>query len=158
MIEFTDEQFQKMKDESENYYKSLEDVYCPYFQEQVTFNAKGLEHLKFKNKNHARSRHDQYMRLKLIHLAPEVLKLSRTVQGISRKKVFELTRRNQRNESILVEAVYYEFVAVLREVRVRIVVKKTGAAPLYFWSIIPHWKMDKNNGKRKLHSGNPEED
>lgn len=158
MIEFTDGQFEKIKLQGENFYKSITEVYSPYFKEKISFNAKGLEHLKFKEKNHARSQDDQYIRLKLLHLAPKILKLSNTIQGFSERKVFELNRSNHRNEKILVDVVYYEFIAVLEKVRVRIIVKKVGISPKYFWSVIPHWKVDKITGKRKMNYGNPEDD
>jgi len=158
MLQFSDEQFNKLKLKNEELYKSIGEVYCPYFKEKIVFNAKGLEHLKFKSKNHARSRDDQYIRLKLLHLAPNILKLSGTVQGFSERKTFELNRSNHRNEKILVDVTYYEFVAVLEEVRVRVIIKKVSTAPKYFWSIIPHWKIDEVTGKRKMNYGNPEDD
>lgn len=158
MLEFTDEQFDKLKSKNEELYKLIGEIYCPYFKKKIIFNAKGLEHLKFKSKNHARSQDDQYIRLKLLHLAPEILKLSHTIQGFSERKVFELNRSNHRNEKILVDVFYYEFVAVLEKVRVRIIVKKVGTAPKYFWSIIPYWKVDKVTGKRRMNYGNPEDD
>ena len=114
--------------------------------------------MKFKSKNHARLRDDQYIRLKLLHLAPKIIKLSNTIQGFSERKAFELNRSNHRNEKILVNVIYYEFVAILEEIRVRVIVKKVGTAPKYFWSIIPHWKIDKVTGKRKMNYGNPEDD
>lgn len=158
MTEFTEEDFNKLKAEREAWYRSVKEVSCGYFPgEKIHFNAKGLEHLKFKSKNHARSQQDQYGRLKLLHLVPEILKLSRTVQGIEERKVWEINRSNQRNESVYVDATYYEFVAVIKGIRVRVVVKQIGGAPKYFWSIIPNWKMSEN-GKRKIHNGNPEED
>jgi len=158
MIQFTEEQFNNLKSKNEELYKSIGEIYCPYFKEKIIFNAKGLEHLKFKEKNHARSRDDQYIRLKLLHLAPKILKSSNTIQGFSEQKVFELNRSNHRNEKILIDVNYYEFIAILEEVRVRIIVKKVGTAQKYFWSIIPHWKVDKETGKRKIHYGNPEDD
>ncbi len=158
MIQFSEEEFEEVKEKGEALYKILGEIYCPYFKEKIIFNAKGIEHLKFKSKNHARARDDQYIRLRLLHLAPKILKLSGTIQGFSERKVFELNRSNHRNEKKLVDVVYYEFVAVLEKVRVRIVVKKVGTAPKYFWSIIPHWKVDKTNGKRKINYGNPEDD
>jgi len=158
MSDFSNKQFENVKAKGEHLYKSLGEVYCPYFQEKIIFNAKGLEHLKFKKKHHSRSREDQYIRFKLLQLAPEILKLSKTVQGISERKVFELNRKNHRNEYVMTDAVYYEFVAVLRNVRARVVIKQVSTTQKYFWSIIPFWKVNKNNKKRKLHSGNPEED
>ncbi len=56
---FKDEQnFQKVKDEAEEFYKTIGDIKCPYFNEKIAFNAKGLRHLKFKSDQKARLRHD----------------------------------------------------------------------------------------------------
>ncbi|OGL87454.1 hypothetical protein A3I40_02635 [Candidatus Uhrbacteria bacterium RIFCSPLOWO2_02_FULL_48_12] len=158
MLGFTDEQFKEVKEKGEALYKSLGEVYCPYFKEKVSFNAKGLEHLKFKKKHHARSAEDQYVRFRILKLAPEILKQTKTIQGISEQKVFELNRSNQRNEYVMADALYYEFVAILEKTRVRVIVKQIGTAPKYFWSVIPFWKINKENGKRKLHYGSPEYD
>ena len=158
MLEFTNEQFEGMKTKGETFYKNLVEVYCPYFQEKIHFNARGLEHLKFKKKNFARSREDQYIRFKLLHLVPEVLKLSKTVQGISHTKSFEFIRSGARTEQKLLPVSYYEFIAVLKDVRVRIIVKQIEEAPKFFWSIIPFWKVNKQTMQRKMHSGNLEMD
>lgn len=158
MLEFTDKQFEEIKTKCEAFYRELIEIYCPYFQEKIHFNAKGLEHLKFKKKNFARSREDQYIRLKLLYLAPEVLKLSKTVQGISHTKSFEFVRSSARTEQKLLPVSYYEFIAVLKDVRVRIIVKQIEEAPKFFWSIIPFWKVNKQTMQRKMHSGNLEID
>lgn len=157
-MEINQEKFDDIKKKAEELYKSLGEIHCPYFKEKINFNAKGLEHLKFKKKHHARSLEDQYIRLKILKYAPEILRLSKTVQGISEQKVFELNRSNHRNEHIMVTAMYYEFVAILDKTRVRVVVKQVGDAPKYFWSVIPFWKIGKEDGKRKLHYGSPEYD
>lgn len=151
--------FDKIKIVAEEQYSKFGEVHCPYLQEKVSFNAKGREHIKFKSKNKARSRKDQYMRLKLLRYAPEVVKLSRTVQGINKTKIFELVRSNQRNEKLLMDVVYYEFIAVIEEkIRVRVVIKKIGEAHPYFWSIIPFWKRKAEAVHNTLHYGNPEVD
>ena len=143
------EKFSEIKNNAETLYLSLGEIFCPYFQEKVVFNAKGLEHLKFKNKNHARSQDDQFTRLKLFHLAPKVIGLTRTIQGISRTNNFEYMRSNARTELVMRNVSYYEFVAILEDKqenkRVRVVIK-------YFWSIIPFWKMDREKLNRKMHS------
>ncbi|MCF7835916.1 MAG: hypothetical protein K9M15_02225 [Candidatus Marinimicrobia bacterium] len=154
----SEEKIKKYKRETEDYYKSIKEIYCPYFGDKITFNAKGLEHLKFKRKNHARSVDDQLIRLKLFNLAPEVLSLSKTLQGVSSRRVFESVRTNSRSEYKMVDAEYFEFVAILKNIRVKVVVKQIGNSPKYFWSIIPFWKISKNKNKKKMHSGNPEED
>ncbi|MCK5021996.1 MAG: hypothetical protein KAR54_01995 [Candidatus Pacebacteria bacterium] len=152
------EKFKKEKLKAEGFYKNLVPVLCPYFQEKIIFNAKGLEHLKFKKKNSARNLEDQFIRLRLLYLAPQIIKSSKTIQGISGRKVFELLRINNRNEHKMVNAQYFEFIAVIDGIRARVVIKQIGDSPKYFWSIIPFWKMNKENGTRKIHNGNPEED
>jgi hypothetical protein len=91
-------------------------------------------------------------------LAPDVIKLSRTIQGISNTKNMESWRNNNRTEMIMKPVAYYEFVAILNDIRVRVIVKQVDGGPKYFWSIIPFWKVNKNNNQRKMFNGNPEVD
>ncbi len=152
------EKFTKEKEKAETFYKTLDKVHCPYLGEKINFNAKGLDHIKFKKWNRARVRDDQYMRLKLIRLAPEAIKKSNTVQGYSETKEFERKKINSRWENVLTAVSYYEFVAILGNVRVRVIVRNIEGGEKHFWSIIPFWKMDKKNRKRLLHYGKPNED
>jgi len=150
---FKDEKdFEKVKDEAEKFYNTIGDVYCPYFKEKIAFNAKGLRHLKFKSNRKARPRKDQYSRLKIIYLAPEILKQSHTLQGIGQIKKFEEQKTNSRWERIMKEVKYYEFIAVINNVRIKVVVKEVLGGEKYFWSVIPCWGIDKKTSKRILHS------
>lgn len=152
------ENFDEIVAQGEEMYKTFSSIRCPYLESEVHFNAQGLEHLKFKRPRQARSRHDQYMRFKLLKLAPDVLKLSRTVQGIWETKHFERVRVHNRTDIVLKPVVYYEFVAILNRIRIKVVVKQIDSGEKFFWSIIPFWGMNKETKKRKMHSGNPEED
>ena len=53
---------------------------------------------------------------------------------------------------------YYEFVAVLGKIRLKVVVKEIKGGAKFFWTIIPFWKMNPVANKRVLHEGNPETD
>jgi hypothetical protein len=151
--------FDTVKQSAEELYQTIGSIPCPYFgNEGVAFNAKGIRHLKFKSDDKARSREDQYARLKLLHMAPKVLKLSRTVQGISHTRQFEPQKTHSRWESVLKDVRFYEFMAVLENVRVKVIVKEVAGGERYFWSIIPFWKLDLDNRRRILHSGDPERD
>ncbi len=158
MAIFDESKFEKLREETEDFYKTIGEIYSPYFQEKIIFNAKGLEHLKFGRKNHARLRTDQFVRFKLLVLAPDIIKLSKTIQGISHTKSFEIERSNQKTKEVLKPVSYYEFVAILDSKRVRVVIKQVEEGPKYFWSIIPFWRIDKNCNKRRYHYGNPELD
>jgi len=157
-MEINPEKFKKAKEEAEKYYKNIGEVHCPYFSEKVHFNAMGLEHLKFKGTRKARTQEDQYIRLRLISLAPKILKDSHTLQGISETKHFERQKINNRWDKVLKEVTHYEFVAVIKRVRVRVIVKQVSSGQKFFWSIIPFWKMNKITNKRVLHDGRPEID
>lgn len=148
--------FDFVKSYSEELYKSFEPVRCPYFNELVYFTGQGLKHLKFKGERLERLLQDQYMRFKLLPMAPLVLKRSGTVQAVSSRQGFEFVRRNNKTESFVVQRMYYEFVAVVEDVRVRIIVKQIDGGQLFFWSIIPYWKME--GEIRAFHLGNPEND
>jgi len=158
MLKFTDKQFKETKEKGEQLYKLLHEIYCPYFKEKVSFSTRGLEHLKFKRHEKARSEQDQYMRFKLLHLAPEVLKLSHTLQGMLETKKFERIRVHGRTDTIMKPVKYYEFIAVLKRNRVRVIVKQIDDGYKFFWSIIPFWGMNEETMSRILHDGIPEED
>ncbi len=117
------ENFDEVVKKAEVLYESFSPIHCPYFNSAVHFSAAGLEHLKFKRRDKARSRHDQYMRLKLLALVPEVLRLSRTLQGIWETKQFERVRIHGRTDTILKAVTFYEFIAILQTKRIKVIVK-----------------------------------
>lgn len=153
-----DEDFEKVKAEAKELYEKISDVWCPYFGEKIQFNAKGWRHLIFKDDRQARSREDQYARLKLFHLVPEVLHKSRTLQGILQKKCFEEIKSTGRWRKEMKDVTFYEFVAVLDSVRLKIVIKEVIGGQKHFWSVIPFWGIDKEMKRRILHGGDPEID
>jgi hypothetical protein len=154
-----DKNFERVRLIAETKYKSIGEVRCPYFDDKVSFNSKGLEHLKFKSKRKVRERADAYMRLKNLKLAPEILKRSHTLQEKHSRKIFVEVKTNSRHEFILKECHYYGFIAIIKDgnlqKRLKVIVKKVEGGEKHFWSIIPYWK---SNREIRLHSGNPEED
>ncbi len=155
---FNESDFEDVCAKAEAFYNSVNEVYCSYFDEKIAFNAAGFKHLRFKSDKVARSHSEQYARLKLLKLAPKVLSLSRTVQGIWQTKSFERIRMHSRTDIILKPVLYYEFIAVLENVRVKVIVKQIDGGQKFFWSIIPYWKIDSIHSRRVLHSGDPEGD
>jgi len=158
-VEIDFKKFNKLKKESINFYNSLEKVKCPYFSDDISFNSKGMRHLKFKSWNKSRSVKDQYMRFKLLKYAPEIIKKSNTLQEVCQKKNFERIKTNTRWEDKAIEVNYYGFVAIMDEIRIKVIIKEIIGGEKYFWSIIPCWKQDKTIlNKKILHEGNLEKD
>ncbi len=46
---FNQQEFEKVRDEAQKLYQTFDAIYCPYFKEKISFNAKGFRHLKFKS-------------------------------------------------------------------------------------------------------------
>jgi len=153
----SEEDFTEVKDRTEKLYQTIGNVYCPYFKEKVVFNSKGWKHLRFKSNRKARSRKEQYSRFKLFYLAPKILEQSHTLQGIWQTKKFEQQKTNSRWERILKEVTYYEFVAIMDNVRTKVIIKEVMGEEKYFLSVIPFWRINKATGRRILFS-NPEFD
>ena len=157
-IEISDADLQKIKDKVEILYKDTKPINCPYFKGVVNFNARGLDHIKFKAWNKPRYKFDQYLRLKLFYLVPEILRRSHTVQGIWYRKEWVRQKKHAKWEKIIKDVIYYEFVAVIGKVRIKVVVKEVVGGEKFFWSIIPFWKMNEITGERKLYDDDLEQD
>jgi len=111
-LQFTEDEFARIRQLAEAAYGGFGQIRCPYFGGLVNFNTNGFRHLIFKRWNRGRDQYDQFMRLKHLALAPEILSLSRTVQGIQETHDWQRRRRHGRWEKLLVPVTYYEFIAV----------------------------------------------
>jgi hypothetical protein len=156
------EKLEEVKKEAEEVYRNIDSVLCPYLKTKVNFNAKGLDHIKMKSWNKARLASDQYLRLKFLRLAPEVLKGSGTLQEIKETKNFERIKSVGKWQSLMKPVVYYGFIAIIRKVKIKVIVKKIENGQPYFWSIIPYWKSQKDELCQKIkkvfHEGDLEND
>jgi len=149
--------FNKTKKDTEAFYKKIGSVKCPYFKDRIAFNAKGLKHLKFKSNQKARTKNDQYSRLKLLYFAPQVLKESHTLQGIWQTKKFERQKTSGEWKYFMKDIIFYEFIAILDNIRLKVIIKNVIGGEKHFLSVIPYWRIDKKTGQRILHGGNTEE-
>ena len=97
------------------------------------------------------------MRLKHLKMAPAILRLSKTVQGIHHGHERIRQHRHGRWEELFSPATFYEFVAVIENRRFKVIVKQAAGRELVFWSLIPFWQQTEH-GTRMLHDGSPAED
>ena len=157
-MEINKRQLDRIRKKAEEEYKMADFVCCPYLKKDISFNAKGLEHVKFKRRNQARSMQDQFIRLRSLPLAKKIISLSHTLQGFQERNEMVRIKGKGKWKHKMKGVEYYEFVAVIKDVRVRVIVKQVDGGELHFWSIIPFWKMDIISEKRLVHNGNPSED
>lgn len=145
-MEISQEDFEKLKAMVRHDYDDTHEVYCPYLGESVKFSAAGFEHLLFKgsSKVKERSRPEQAIRLKLFRLAPELLRITKTLQEFHRENQFVIVKMNKRKEKVMKAIQYWGFVAILHERKIKVIVKQVGEGNKYFWSVIPNWRSRKS--------------
>lgn len=150
----------KIKAKAESFYNGINDIDCPYLNRKVNFNAKGLDHIKMKAWNKTRTASDQYLRLKFLKLVPEILTASGTIQEIHVTKNFERVRSSGNWQFAAKDVTYYAFVAILRNVKLKVVIKQIESGQPYFWSVMPFWKSRKDplylETKKVFHEGDLE--
>jgi hypothetical protein len=125
---------------NEEFYRSIEKVYCPYFKDYIYFNDVGLEHLRFKNSFTIRPTKDSVVRFNLMSKVVKILTISHTLQGISNRNRFENRFVNGRKEKALLFVKYYEFIAIIDTKKIKIIIKQTEGNPKIFLSVIPLYK------------------
>ena len=159
-MDISNNEYRKIKQSAEDFYKSMNSVFCPFFSKYIKFNAKGLNHIKMKSWNRARPISDQYLRLKFIRLVPEILSSSGTLQEFKEELIFERLKINENWQSKRRIIKYYGFVAIINGLRVKIIVKRTNQDNIFFWSIIPFWKHSRDSItggiKKVFHEGDLE--
>ena len=125
------------KSSFEEYYKGIKKVYCPYFKDNIYFTGDGFDHIRFKKKHAVRPFKDMRMRIDLLPTVLKIIGASHTLQNRSLRRRFEYRYVNSRKESALTDVTYYEFVAIMDERRVRVVVKQIENFEKIFLSVIP---------------------
>jgi hypothetical protein len=118
------------KDNCKRHYSSLTIVYCPALQSHVNFSSDGFYHMIFSSNRRRRNVSEQYSRLALIPLIKPVLK--------NAKKIDEA--RIEENKKLRGEKIETCFALVenvgKRNVRVKVIVRKTGNGKFYFHSVM----------------------
>ncbi len=125
----------------EEFYKKIGKVYCPYFKEEIHFTSEGLFHLKFKTKFKARVTKDAQTRLRLIPTAIGIIKASHTLQGKDVRQNFEFRFVNSRKELALRTVTYYELIAIIDNVKAKVILKQIENEHKTFLSVIPLFKQ-----------------
>lgn len=159
-MNISNEEYNEIKNAAEIFYRNIGSIFCPFFDKEVRFNIKGLNHIKMKSWNRSRSFPDQYLRLKFIKIAPEIISKSGTLQEFKEIIGLERFKNNGKWEEKQRNIRYYAFIGIIRGIRVKIIIKQVSKDSIFFWSIIPFWKheKDKVTGKIKkvFHEGDLE--
>lgn len=104
-----------LKQEVRKYYRSLDKIHCPYFEDTIVFNDDGFRHLSFKGNvsRQERTRKEQFVRFKLFKLAVKLLRITTTLQDYSEATIWIKNKRKKRTEKILQKICYWTFNALI---------------------------------------------
>jgi len=158
-MEIDDKKLEELKQKAKQEYEKIGKVWCPCLEDHVHFNNEGFEHLLFKTWNRGRSELEQYTRLRLLSLVPKIIAKSHTLQEYDERKIFVRQKINSRWEQRAKMVRYYVFIAIIKTVRLKIIIKEIEGGEKFFYSLYPTWKKTKDDPKKKIfYSGNLEED
>lgn len=118
---------------------------CPYFNEMVTLNADGFNHLLYKPNRQPRNVKEQQLKLRLLKKGLRILQRAGTVQ--EERLCFEKVGK-QRSDGLSAtkEVRYWAFHDIVGETKrfkMRVIVRKVGDGKIAFWSVMPHGKINR---------------
>jgi hypothetical protein len=138
MIDF---KYQKQRSGASELYHKIRSVRSPVLNnDQVHFTAEGFNHIIYKSDRTERNRNVQMMRFKLLSRAAELIGISTTYQEYDEaiKTVRKKKRKKIVNEPATVK--YWGLVAIIKTIRVKVIIRQIGNGQKHFWSLIPAWK------------------
>lgn len=131
-----------VKKEALSYYKSLIPVFSEALKIEITFNAKGFNHILYESGATARVRKEQISRFNLLSTAYELIKFANIFQEYEYDEVKNIY--------------YWGIIAIYKNNKVKVILKRNGKeGKVIFWSVIPQYIT---NLKRdiKMMKGYPE--
>lgn len=121
---------------SKTLYKRIVSVDCPILGNTVYFTSEGFNHLLYESYGHPRNINEQYMKLKCLPNAPQVIKKC--------TRISEIRTVKRRVKKKLKDAIHYELVhEVSPGKKIRVIIEKIGTGKYKFRSIMPHDKKSK---------------
>ncbi len=130
--------YNQIKQQAYKKYKKINQVYCPYLKDKISFNSQGFWHMIYTARNKKRPRSVQLLRFKLMPYAVQIVKITTTLQEV------EKIRRKR--------IIYFGFIAIIEGWKIKVIVKKVGRGKPIFWSVIPNWITNRKRD-RLLHKG-----
>ncbi|KKP92058.1 MAG: hypothetical protein UR94_C0006G0017 [Parcubacteria group bacterium GW2011_GWA2_36_10] len=154
--------YEKLKADADNYYNGINNkIHSPIFNEYISFNAEGFNHIIYKNSRTERERPSQIMRFKLLPLACKLVQLSTTFQEYEETIKNFNVKRHKKRVSISQSVKYWGIIAIIDSRKIKVILRKIGEnGKIHFWSIVPAWTTNKYRDVKFITTmkGSPEED
>ena len=135
------DQYISLRKSAFDFYNQREYIRCPALNnEMVHFTSEGFNHLIYKGDRSERDKDVQMMKFKMLPKATEIIGLSATHQEYD-----ESTKNIKRKKykKIVFEPAtvrYWGLVAIIRDMRIKVIIRQIGNGQKHFWSVIPAWQ------------------
>jgi len=140
-----DNNYEEIKDRANLFYKNINKIFCPFFNEKIVFNSEGFNHLIYKNKS-KRLDSEQIMRFKLLERAIKLIGLTNTKQDFSENIIVVKKKKHKKIINSSENVYYYGFIGIINNFRIKVIIRKIGNGNRHFWSVIPAWNTKHYQG------------
>lgn len=133
-------------------YSKNNEIYCPYFQQKITLNSDGFNHLQFKPNRMPRNVSAQIRKLTLLKKAIEIIPKVGTLQEY-RIRIEKMGGKGKDKFFKTKQVQYWGFHAILQDKKSKLIVilKQIGDGKIIFWSVM-------SNNRQKLYKDGIDED
>lgn len=140
-----EEKYSKLKEKTRLIFQNKPSVFCPYFNQEVTFNSDGFHHLQFSSRRE-RNKNEQILKFSLVPLAVNIIKKSGTIQEY-RKGLCPVGKKSEKDGLTLMKMVeYWGLVAITgnNSIKIRVILRRIGDGKIIFWSVMPAIKLNRD--------------
>jgi len=139
---------------TEEHYKNIGSVVCPYFSTPVIFNADGFNHLQFNGAGAERDKLSQLNKFNLFQYVPSIVEKSGTIQEY--RKTWGAVGRKKSKGQDMKEIEYWGFISIIKGVdskflKVKVILRRVGTGNIIFWSVM--LEVNKNKDTYHLATG-----
>ncbi|MFH1656448.1 MAG: hypothetical protein ABH956_01580 [Candidatus Nealsonbacteria bacterium] len=153
--------YEKIKENTYNFYKKIGRIQCPALNNEfVHFTPEGFNHIVYKRKRKERKKEDQIMKFKLIPNAKYIIGLSTTYQEYDESLTEIDKKKFKKRVKETVVVCCWGFIAVIKNYRIKVIIRQVGNGQKHFWSVIPAWTTNQYRGIKLIRKskGNLNED
>jgi hypothetical protein len=136
------EEFERLKAKTAEFYDGVGSVQCSALDGKVYFTSEGFNHLRY-SKKRERTLKMQEAKLRLVPKGKLLLEKTSTIQEycdgletVQRKRYKKIVK-----ESLMVQ--YWGFIAIIKGTRLKVVVRRVDNGKYMFWSTVPLWRSTK---------------
>jgi hypothetical protein len=87
-------------------------------------------------------------KLNLLPMIEELVNMTATIQEHDERRELIHKKRHKKVSKEMSSVKYWGFVAIVKNKRFKVVVRRIDEGPYHFWSVIPAWRTNRFQGHR----------